>query len=410
MESLLLDIIKKNPRNWRDVIPRHSGIKIKEDTNDGLVIFNYAIASDFSDPVVQEARGIIIDVNRLKVVCWPFRKFGKYNDYYADTIDWSTARVQEKVDGSIMKLWWNEHHNRWQVSSNGVINADNCFLDAEQNINLGKLFRDAENYKDIPFDKLDKNLTYIFELTSPKNIVVVKHNKVELWHIGTRSNIDGTEYDVDVGIQKPKLYDYSSLEECVAATNQMNKSKDNKLSEVESEGFVVVDGNWNRIKIKTPIYMMLHGITSSGNSIAKKSIIGFLWNHELDVETLCNDFPRLAHFIKYYDFKVTEFRIDVEKLIGVTKTLYKRFNENRGRVGRRIGNHKYSAFGFAALDHPEKTMDEIFEMFGIEKIAKFIPDYIPQNLSSLFKDPEEDKPEEKKEPEVIGKGKKKKRK
>ncbi|MBQ8160189.1 MAG: hypothetical protein IJ083_05495, partial [Clostridia bacterium] len=39
-------------------------------------ILNSMQEADFSDPLVQEARGIIIDTERMEVVCWPFRKFG----------------------------------------------------------------------------------------------------------------------------------------------------------------------------------------------------------------------------------------------------------------------------------------------------------------------------------------------
>ena len=64
-------------------------IRVKFANN--LAIFNYDISADFSDPVVQESRGIIIDTDSLEVVCWPFRKFGNYGESYADSIDWSTA-------------------------------------------------------------------------------------------------------------------------------------------------------------------------------------------------------------------------------------------------------------------------------------------------------------------------------
>jgi len=30
---------------------------------------------------------------------------------YADTIDWSAARVQEKVDGSLIKVWY--YNGEW---------------------------------------------------------------------------------------------------------------------------------------------------------------------------------------------------------------------------------------------------------------------------------------------------------
>lgn len=90
--------------NWRELLDE-MGIGIKEEYP--FAIFNYTIGCDFSSPIVQEARGIIIDLENLDVACWPFRKFGNYNESYADKIDWATAMVQEKVDGSIVKLWWN---------------------------------------------------------------------------------------------------------------------------------------------------------------------------------------------------------------------------------------------------------------------------------------------------------------
>ena len=71
-------------------------------------IFNYeAINCDYKDPIVQESRGIILEIDEEKgsisVVCWPFRKFGNYQEGYVDDIDWTTAKVQEKVEQSIAK-------------------------------------------------------------------------------------------------------------------------------------------------------------------------------------------------------------------------------------------------------------------------------------------------------------------
>ena len=89
--------------NWRDILKDKYKITIKEEYP--FAIFNYGIDCDFSNPIVQESRGIILDLDNLEVVCWPFRKFGNYNESYADKIDWNTARVQDKIDGSIIKLW-----------------------------------------------------------------------------------------------------------------------------------------------------------------------------------------------------------------------------------------------------------------------------------------------------------------
>lgn len=113
--------------NWRELLDE-LGIAIRGEYP--FAIFNYGIGCDFSDPIVQEARGIIIDLENLDVVCWPFRKFGNYNESYADNIDWSTARVQEKIDGSIVKLWWNKVDGKWQFSTNSIINAKDAIANS----------------------------------------------------------------------------------------------------------------------------------------------------------------------------------------------------------------------------------------------------------------------------------------
>ena len=116
--SHLCNIIQNNPNTWRQIIEQKR-IKIKEDGV--LAIFNYDIKADFRDPVVQESRGIIINTDTATVVCWPFNKFGNYSENYAAEIDWNTARVLEKVDGSIVKLWFNELTGEWQWSTNACI-------------------------------------------------------------------------------------------------------------------------------------------------------------------------------------------------------------------------------------------------------------------------------------------------
>jgi len=107
--------------DWRGILKEEYGISIKEDFP--YAIFNYGVESDFSNPIVQEARGIIINTETLEVVCWSFRKFGNYNESYADKIDWNTARVQDKVDGSIIKMWWNPITDEWRFSTNSTLNA-----------------------------------------------------------------------------------------------------------------------------------------------------------------------------------------------------------------------------------------------------------------------------------------------
>ena len=119
----LLKFIKEN-NNWEYILSQNPYcLKIKRD--DGYIILSYnQIESDFYNPIVRECRGIILEEKTLIPVCVPFYKFGNYGEGYVPNIDWSSARTQEKVDGSLIKVWY--HNGKWRVSTNGTIDAINA--------------------------------------------------------------------------------------------------------------------------------------------------------------------------------------------------------------------------------------------------------------------------------------------
>ena len=84
--------------------------------------------------------------------------------------------MQDKVDGSIIKLWWNEYSEKWQFSTNSTINADNALANQMTQESFLDVIRRADNYNDIllRLPILNKNFTFMFELVSPETQVVEK--------------------------------------------------------------------------------------------------------------------------------------------------------------------------------------------------------------------------------------------
>ena len=368
--------------NWRDILKDEYKITVKEEYP--FAIFNYGIDCDFSNPIVQESRGIILDLDNLEVVCWPFRKFGNYNESYADKIDWNTARVQDKIDGSIIKLWWNRMTGKWQFSTNGTINADTALANQMTQDTFLNVIRKADNYCEIilRLPIFNKDYTFIFELVSPETQVVVKYPKPHLYHIGTRSNISGQEMDSDIGIEKPKEYKLKSLDDCVTAASELNKSDDGQVHEVKKEGFVVVDGNWNRIKVKSPDYLMLHRMSSNAN-FSKERIISMIRDGSVSVQDICEDFPNFAHYFKFYDFKISELEYQAKMFCDLTDRIFEEYSRERKAVANIIKKHRLAPIGFMHLDRGE-TGQEILSNLPINKYCKYIPDYQPERLSELF--------------------------
>ena len=252
--SLILNLIKNDP-HWQNALEEKE-IKITRKGN--LASFNYMIGADFTDPIVREARGLILNIKTKKIVCFPFTKFGNYGEIYAADIDWQSARVQEKIDGSIIKVYF--YNKKWHIATNSTIDANEALAGSSQR-SFGELFYEAAENQNFDWDRLDKKCTYMFELTSPESRVVIDYGDTpKIWHIGTRNIATEKEIETDIGIIKPKQYPLGDLASCIEAAKTINDNKDS----IENEGFVVVDKDYNRIKIKSPEYVFIHHILPNG--------------------------------------------------------------------------------------------------------------------------------------------------
>jgi hypothetical protein len=242
-----------------DILKAKYGINWKQHSvHKEIFLVKYdQIESDFNQEIVRECRGLILDSSRnWEVVCCPFFKFGNIGESYVPAIDWKTARVQEKLDGSLCCLWY---YKGWNVSTSGCPDGTNQINDS--GVTFGELFWECFKKQGMSTDGLFSWYTYIFELTSPFNRVVVDYKESYLTLIGVRNLQTLKEVHPDkvcfeyAQTPRPKSYPLSSLEDCLNAANHLNP--------LEHEGFVVVDAAFNRVKIKSPAYVALHHIKDS---------------------------------------------------------------------------------------------------------------------------------------------------
>ena len=187
MKQLKLIEFIKDHNNWEELLQQEPYcLKIKRDNN--YIIFNYnQIMSDFSNSIVKEARGIILEDKTYRVVCFPFMKFFNVQEPNASQIDWESARVQEKIDGSLMKVWF--HNGTWHLSTNGQIDAADSDSSCSAFPTFKALFLEALKKYGFTWESftntLDTNYTYMFELTSPYNRVVIEYFEFSLHFLVT---------------------------------------------------------------------------------------------------------------------------------------------------------------------------------------------------------------------------------
>jgi T4 RnlA family RNA ligase len=273
--------------NWEELLTQEPyNLKISEDGP--YVMFKYnQLSSDFNIPMVREARGIIFRKDDFShPVCWPFMKFGNYGESYVPEIDWSTAFVSEKIDGSLIKVWWD---GSWHMSTNGTIDAFKAELNDIKMSDFGTYFIEALGNYYNSFGEfvsgLNDDYTYMFELIGPYNRVVVPYDEPAIYFLGARNRITGEEFNCSsvmagaLGMGRfklPKQYPLTSVSDCVKAA---------ELKSWDDEGFVVCDAQFNRVKIKSPAYVMAH-FARNNNVITRKHLIRIIADNEI-AEFLC---------------------------------------------------------------------------------------------------------------------------
>lgn len=303
------EFIFNHPENWRELLssPPYC-LKISEE--DGYVLFKYnQIESDFSEEICCEARGLILDsTNNFKVVRFAFEKFFNLGEPHAATIDWQSAVATEKIDGSLISVWWGR--NKWHVSTNSTIDAFKAPLDSIYS-NFGLLFAVAAMNSGFSWEPLIKGYCYTFELVSRYNQVVIKYDEPKLYHICTRLMASSfPEMGQNIGVEKPKSYYANSEKDFVELVNNMNE---------EHEGVVVKDRFGNRVKIKTKTYFQLHKMRNNGN-INIETIVELIRTNEHH-EFLAY-FPEFKPYFSQIEENLEVINTLIEEIIAEVKSWY----------------------------------------------------------------------------------------
>lgn len=226
-------------------------------------ILNYspkAQSKKFWDEYTLSCRGMVIDVEG-NILARPFQKFKNFEEHDPSEIDLSQEfDIFEKMDGSLILVFYYEPHMTWIVASRG------SFI-SEQSIEAKKMLGSIT-------EKLSKIDTYLFEIIYPENRIVVDYgNRRELVLLGRIETRTGFElYYEDLVSWYSK---YFTVVKRYNIKNINNLSELKKLEEDNREGFVVRFLNGFRVKVKFKEYIRLHGILTNVSNLT-------VWEHMKD--------------------------------------------------------------------------------------------------------------------------------
>ncbi|MEA5472239.1 RNA ligase [Spirulina sp. 06S082] len=216
-----------------------------------LVCLKYSqIESPMEEKIVQQSRGIILDEEKdWEIVSYSYNKFFNYGEPNAVEIDWNHATVYDKLDGSLMVLYY--YDDQWRVQSSGT-------PDATGKVNgfpftFAKLFWQVWQELGYTLPK-ETEYCFSFELMTPYNRIVVKQESNQLTLHGVRNVKTLGEEEPKIwtdryGWELVKTYPLGSWSEILEASKY--------LDPMNSEGYVICDRAFRRVKVKSPEYVAL---------------------------------------------------------------------------------------------------------------------------------------------------------
>jgi hypothetical protein len=286
-----------------DLIKDH-GVYFSPSLDKRKVSLNYSqIEAKDNDPLAKQCRGLILSktdhsqfneneiVGETFIQAYPFNRFFNYGQACADTINWKdpNLKVLEKVDGTCIICYFDKIKLEWHVATRAV-------PEAHLNINgfdfsFRQLFEKATNFKSLT-ENHNKNYTYIYELTSPFNRIVVDYPNTSITLLGIRDNISLNELEIDDYDLKVKSFSINSIDNILELINSFPPS--------QMEGVVVKDSNFNRVKVKSMSYVAAHHLKDSATSSTRNMLKIILDNKDDDVITF------LPEELKHYMLRLKE--------------------------------------------------------------------------------------------------------
>ena len=272
--------------------------KFKLTVRDGKhkILLKYSqIDSPMGFSETQDARGLIIEKETLRVMCLPFYKFFNAGEGNAAKINWDDALILEKLDGSLLTIYYDRFIDEWCVSTTGTLEADGE-VNNKPGTTFAQLFWDTIGKLPGKFHGvgkmsavertehlnqfLNKDFCFAFELTTPYNIVVTPHgtSSATLLTIRNVEHLNELSYEylvltsVELDVPVVQAFDIKAM----SAADLEKTLIDMPWSE---EGYVVVDDNFNRIKIKNPAYLAVHHLKGK---TAEHNIMEIIKTNEVD--------------------------------------------------------------------------------------------------------------------------------
>jgi hypothetical protein len=309
MALLVQDYLRT--KGLQALVYEHSILAKRHSQYPNLVLLKYNQIETKMTPMTRECRGLILDeANDWAAVNYSYKRFANLGEGWgdADTIDWSSIRVMDKLDGSLGQLYY--YDNAWHFATSGTADASGNVSD--HGITFQDLFWRVFNelgYK-LP-ERTD--CCYAFELLSPLNALVVKYNVNRLVLHGVRCLSDFAEL-------APEPIAQAQGWECVKSWPLAQSVEElvewvNKQDPFAVEGVVLCDAQFRRLKVKSLEHVLFSHLRDNLTS-SRRNVLELVRKNETgDVLARLQQVPELKTI---YD----EVQAKYDALVDAIQTTY----------------------------------------------------------------------------------------
>lgn len=261
---------------------------------------------DYTDPLVKECRGLIVNKNApFDVVCKGFDMLEPTEGIPTDILTREDGKITVTIDGSYIRLYYNNEMSRWSVATNRCIEAKKARWHSYRT--FFDYFNDASKSADslLDYSKLDTNRVYLFVVCHPENRIVKAYTSPIMYHIGTLDRSNGwkeVEGD-DIGIPHPpevsrNFEGFNSLEDVRNHVNTLDWQSPGYVAQWRTE-----DGTLKRSKIRNVEYERINALRGDNRS----TIV-----HYLNLRSDKDHPERFTEFIKYFpEYSIIEDSINM---------------------------------------------------------------------------------------------------
>jgi hypothetical protein len=236
-------------------------IQYSESPDLGIVVLNYRYLSPLDIGLVRECRALALEIGSWNVVSKSIVAFFEPDNPNAEAtlrdFDWESAVAFEKLDGALVTLF--QYKGEWRVctrtsadgfskvtSINGVSSALSWRELVETTlIDMGYAWDEYTS-------KLDPSIYYTFELCAPENRVIVVYPTrfMKLVAAVSAETLDEVSIFRDWPIEIPAHQPVGSMDEVLSLVSA-------HWQPYMYEGYVVVDKEFNRLKIRNPQFVRM---------------------------------------------------------------------------------------------------------------------------------------------------------